>query len=122
MASDDDLVLTQIIQSEIASRPTGTGSALARAVGVTPETVSKWKRGDIVPDPSRFSAIEEFFELPSGTLRHAAGLAPEGEVPLMRRLADLELRIAELQGAVGGLESLVSRLEDVLLPEPTDRQ
>jgi len=103
MVADDGSMVTKIIRDEMRRRGNGAGSALARAVGVTPETVSKWKKGDTAPTPEKFPAIEEFFDIPTGTLRAAAGLAPEDDVPLMQRIDDLEAEMKVIRDLVADL-------------------
>jgi hypothetical protein len=63
-------------------RGRGTGSDLARAVGVTPTSANRWasEHGDC-PDAAYWPAIERFFGLPPGELARAGGMTPPPAAP-----------------------------------------
>lgn len=98
--SDDAGVPSGIIGRELAGRERGTAAAMAVAVGVTQETVSKWSKGTTEPTPDKYPAIEEFLGLPAGTLRMAAGLTPEGETALSEWMTGIEERLESLELAL----------------------
>ncbi len=96
-------MVSQIIRRELDAMPTGAGSALARAAGVAPQTVSKWRKGETEPTPSNFAAIEQFLGMEPGTLRAAAGLAAEGPVSIVEQVNRMEADLAELRSLVESL-------------------
>ena len=51
-----------------------TGQALAKALGVNDETLSRWERGEVVPSPKSQAMLESFFASP-GALTVATGCA-----------------------------------------------
>lgn len=102
--------VVQIIQAELGATKDGRASKLARAVGVSAETVSKWRRGKSSPGPDKYPAIEEFFGLPQGTLRSAAGMAPTDEVPLLDRMDRFEREQAAQAELIAEIQGLVARI------------
>ena len=52
---------------------------LARRVGVTQQTVSKWETGVTVPRPGRMAALARALDLNAGLLHATAGLAEDGD-------------------------------------------
>lgn len=75
-------------------------SDLARAVGVTQPTVSRWRSGKSLPDRAHFEAIESALGLDPGTLRAAIGAA---EMSMGERLKAMEEEVQELRGLVATL-------------------
>lgn len=49
------------------SRPGWTQKRLADALGIRPQTVNKWVKGENTPPPDRWPAIEEALEFDPGT-------------------------------------------------------
>lgn len=87
------------------SRGRGTGSAVARAVGVTPTSANRWAspHGDC-PDPSHWPAIERFFDVPSGDLARAGGMrSPTVDAPGADHVIDLSDLTPAHRKAVEGL-------------------
>lgn len=62
------------IAAALRAQGRGSKSRLARAVGVQPQTVTKWVSGETSPPPERWLAIEDALELPRFTLAKAAGI------------------------------------------------
>lgn len=64
-------VVNDLIRQHTEAR--GAKSALAKALGVSPATVTKWVRNEINPEAERWPAIEAALGLAPGTLSRAAG-------------------------------------------------
>lgn len=56
-----------------------TQAELAKRLGVSQQTVSRWESGLAVPSPQRVTAVEDELELERGTLLKAIGYLPEEE-------------------------------------------
>lgn len=129
-------VVTQLIARKIEHKR-GAQRSLARAVGVSDETVSRWRHGESVPTPDKWPAIEVALDYPPGTFETEAGVGTATrsmgerllELEAWRRsrlpnetlarhedrLADLEARVAALEAEESArLDALTARLEDAL--------
>lgn len=93
--------VNQRIIQELDARPRGARTALATALGMAAATVSHWTSMHQSPEPERWPAIEEHFDLPEGTLRGLAGLGTEHIdarfTAIEDRLAAIELALAQLR-------------------------
>lgn len=71
------------LSAELAARGV-TQSALADAVGMKQNTVSRWVGGDFAPPPETVFAIEEALDVEPGALSQFLGFLPmgEGETPI----------------------------------------
>lgn len=94
----------------------GGQSALAHHLGVTPQTVNKWSRGETSPRPQLWHRIEKFFDWAPETIAAAAGLrgvdeylrfaaehSPSNQTEarldwLEAQVLDLRRRLDELEG------------------------
>ena len=96
-------MLTAMIRDELASRPRGAAARLAEATGVTPQTVTKWSKGEVTPEPERWPVIEAHFGWPDGeiTRRVVPALGTDTTLDLIEKLSgnvlDLADRVAELE-------------------------
>ncbi len=93
--------VSDLLSRLIGSGQRGTQSDLARHIGVERQTVGKWRSGQTKPDPSHWSAIEEFFELPEHTIADAAGVLVR-ESDLAQQVADLERRLRRIEQLIVG--------------------
>lgn len=50
-----------------------TQEQIAEAIGVKQPTISRWARGEVVPDVDQLVAMEDFLERPRGFVLAAAG-------------------------------------------------
>lgn len=100
-------VVTSLIAAKLLQR--GDASALARAVEVSGETVSRWKSGESVPEPFRWPAIEKALGYEPGTFEAESGLARAPEDTLAR-IAGLESTVAELRDLVAKQGQILSDL------------
>lgn len=92
----EDLPEVAVIINDALQASAITQSGLARTIGVTQPTVSRWRTGKSVPDPAHYDAIEKALDLAPGTLRAATGItersmgerlkAAEGEIEVLRGL------------------------------------
>ena len=74
-AYNADVVL-DVIAAELDRRGRGAQTRLAEAVGVKVQTVNKWKSRQTCPEPDKWPAIDDHFELGDGYLRSVSGLGP----------------------------------------------
>lgn len=89
-------VLTAMIRTELERLPRGTATALARAVNVRPQTVTKWHKGEVQPEPERWAGIEAFFGWEPGEIvRQVMPVAGFTTVELIDRLTAMVLDLAE---------------------------
>lgn len=97
-AYNADVVL-DLIADNLASRGRGSQTRLAEAVGVTVQTVNKWKARQTCPKPDRWPSIESHFGIEPGSLRRASGLPiiPATSPDVYERLTRLEGAVAELR-------------------------
>ena len=72
-------MVSAAIAEAVAQRGYGAKVALAHAVGVTPQTVSKWVSGQTSPTPDRWDAIEEALALARGELASRSGYRSTSE-------------------------------------------
>lgn len=97
-----------MIRQELDSRGRGAKARLAEAVGVEPQTVSKWVAGQTQPEMERWEAIEAHLGWERGEIvRHV--MPVEGAtttIDLVNRLTamvtDLAARVAALEAGVPG--------------------
>lgn len=61
-------VLTAMINEELERQGRGSQTRLAKHLGVTDQTVSKWVKGEVQPDRSRWAELEDCFGWPRGTI------------------------------------------------------
>lgn len=62
------------IAAALDAQGRGAKSRLARALGVKPQSVTRWVSGETVPPPERWLAIEDALDLARFDLARAAGL------------------------------------------------
>lgn len=62
------------IAAALDAQGRGAKSRLAEAVGVKPQSVTRWVTGESAPPPERWLAIEDALDLPRFALARAAGL------------------------------------------------
>lgn len=101
MVAYNTSVVTQRIASYIASSGRGSQVKLAKALGVQPQTVNKWVKGQTCPEPERWAELEAAMGLEEGTLALESGLTTfsnHGE-------------LAELRAEVERLRQIVERLD-----------
>lgn len=85
-AYNPDVVL-DLLDEHLRQRGRGAQTRLAEAVGVRVQTVNKWSKRQTSPEPDKWPAIEDHFELPRGTIRRAVGwdaAAPDDEIAALR--------------------------------------
>lgn len=87
----------------IADGGRGTATRLARHLGVSNATVSKWTNGQTNPDPDHWPGIEAFFDLPAGALSQ---LSSEG-ARWQHRLDRLQAQLAQIQQELCELRRLL---------------
>lgn len=85
----------------------GTATRLARHIGTSNATISKWVNRQTVPDPTHWPGIEEFFELPPG---HLTRFSVEG-VRFDRRLTQIQALLDQVQAELDDMRRV--------LPPPT---
>lgn len=79
----DLTVVTNAIAEAVDLGGRGTKARLARLLGVEPATVTKWVKGQSIPDRVRWSAIEDALDMPAGELaRRATAKASDQGSPL----------------------------------------
>lgn len=103
------------MDSGLAEKGFGSGARLARELGVSEAAVSRWRDGKVMPEPERFTAIEEALGLESGVLREAAGLAPQDARPMIERVERLESEMSDVR-------ALLERALELLPPSIRDDQ
>ena len=86
-----------------------TQSALARKLGVSPTTLSRWERGREVPSSRSHRAIGRFLRMPESDLREVLARSARGrrrpppQKTTEERLAELEERVDSLVGNLSDL-------------------
>lgn len=92
------------IAQAVAVRGRGTKAKLAEAAEVGASTVTRWVRGDVMPDPSRWESVEDALELAPGTI----------ESYVRKRAAvqgsSTHALLAEIEGLAGSLVRLRERV------------
>lgn len=103
-------VLTSMISKELDLRPRGAKTRLAEATGVTPQTITKWSKGEVQPEPERWPLIEQFFGWDPGEIvrRVVPAIGTDTVSDLVLKLAE---DVAALAGRVAKLEARPSRSE-----------
>lgn len=95
-------MVNDLIRGELERRGHGSGVKLARAAGVTVQTVTKWRKGETTPEPSRWAVIELHLGMEPGTLAAESGyglVADPGDlVTLWERMEELQARLDRLEG------------------------
>jgi len=61
------------LRERLAIMPRGTAFALADACEVARSTVTHWGNGTNTPIPRHWRTIEDFFEVPHGTIAEIVG-------------------------------------------------
>lgn len=89
--------MSRDLRSVLKTAKYGEQSALAEAIGVSRQSISRWARGLTVPNAERLPEIEAFFGLEPGTIRIDA---PPSNAELDQRVKDLEAGQAELKAAL----------------------
>lgn len=74
MPSYNARVVTDLITQALDDGPRGGANRLAEAMKVTPQTVSKWRGGQVCPEPDKWADIETHLGMGPGTLARASGL------------------------------------------------
>ncbi len=102
VAYDREAVKAELVQ--LGDAHPRQGSALGRAAGTSAASANRWLRASYpdVPDPDRWSAIEDFFGLRSGHLARVAGLS---------RRPPATSAVGQLAAAVQSLTERVDELE-----------
>lgn len=88
--TNDDVFLTEL-RAAVGQR--GRQVALAKAVGVAPQTINKWVQGQTRPEPQSWRAIEDCLGWPSGRINDLLGPEP-GD--LVKRIEHLEAEVLRL--------------------------
>lgn len=104
--------MDQLIRDALAERGRGAAARFAESMGVTPQTVSKWTKGEVVPDMARWKAIAAYLKLSEADIWEAQGVRPapanrNGSSELERKL---RAELAELRGEVARLAAAVDAL------------
>lgn len=123
-----DAVTTEIARA-LAVAPRGTAARLARMIGVTPQTVSKWASGEVAPEQFRWPEIESTLGMEPGSLMEAFRtrvVTPPGDdhgmAAVLGRLAELGAELQQLRAEVTELRSEVHarrRASDPAPPAPS---
>jgi transcriptional regulator with XRE-family HTH domain len=91
--------------------------SLARAIGVSEGTFSRWRRGDVVPKRESWPRLAEalgltFDELVDALQREAAGEGAGEERGADRRaLREIDEHLAEIRRRCSGIEAVVASLK-----------
>jgi len=96
----------RLVSELIAAGPDGTQASLTRAVGASGPTVNRWSKRQLNPDQKYWRAIEEFFDLSTGTLIAAAlGISGGSDRAIIASL--LEQALGKATNSVTKSESIV---------------
>lgn len=99
-------MVTTIIREAIEAEGRGAQSRVARDVGVAVQTVNKWVKGQVHPEPARWPRIEEALGLEPGTIEQRSGSRPTAAddevVALRREVAELRAKVEWLMGRSEG--------------------
>lgn len=109
-------MVAEIIDEAVAAKGWGAQSGLARAAGVEPPSVARWRTGVNPPEPTRWPAIEEYLGLEPGTI--AAAAAREHEALLLGVRQDLldlldDLRTSGNTESAEKAKSIYQRLDSL---------
>jgi uncharacterized coiled-coil protein SlyX len=132
-------LVAEFVSALIEAGPTGTKSSLARALGVSPATITKYVNKHNAPGPDKWGIIEKFFALEPGAIAMAAGLDPEQLAPsaspvvvvngsreafeAMAAVTErLESQLAEVRRAMEKQTEQISRLAERLLQQQAQPQ
>lgn len=83
----------------------GARVGLARHCGVQPTSSGRWINRELTPDKRYWDCIEEYFDLPSGSLAAAAGFRTPVPGSYGQRLAELEERVGSLEARLADVEN-----------------
>ena len=75
---------------------------LAERMGVSPNSVGLWFRGEMPPSRSRLEELEEALELDPGELSVLFGYLPAGASPTIEREGDLVTITVDVGGSIPG--------------------
>lgn len=94
----------------------GARARLAEACAVSPATVTKWTAGHTIPEPGKWSTIEQELDLDPGSIAQAAGFdVTESVVSLRAEVVAIRERVEEI-GAE--LRDLLRDVLDVVAENP----
>lgn len=92
-----------MIATELDRRPRGTPVRLAEHMGVTPQTITKWRKGEVHPEQDRWPDLERFFEWDEGEVARRV-LPVEGVQSTLDLVRDLTATVRDLSARVAALE------------------
>lgn len=84
-----------VIAAALDAKPRGFARELAETMGVTPASVSRWRKGKSLPDMSRWEDLEKALGLGRGRLSAEAGLDEVAGTPLGEDLANIDAKLVE---------------------------
>lgn len=67
---------------------------LAKCIGLTPDAVAKWARGDSEPPPLTVFAAERFLDVAPGELSRHLGYVPVGTPPSVAAAVEADPRLS----------------------------
>lgn len=92
--------VNELIARAIQLQGRGIQARIARELDVEPQTVTKWKKGEMRPDRERWPRLEEILGMEPGSIRQAVIEATAGQ-----EVADLPTLIVELTTEIALLRS-----------------
>lgn len=93
-----------LIREGVDRRGRGARAALGRRCDVSAATVTKWVDGHTIPDPDRWSEIEDELGLEVASIAQAAGVDLSAPVATLRaELDELSTRLDSLGDEILGL-------------------
>lgn len=66
---------------------------IAKHVGLTPDAVSRWARGEVEPPPLTVFAVEQYLDVAPGDLSRHLGYLPAGAPPSVTEAIDADPRL-----------------------------